>query len=170
VVDEHDVDAPLDTVGQLLVRPPRMAAGYAGGESLSDRVDPAGYVRTGDHARVDADGFVWIEGRTSDLINRGGNKVFPEQVEEVLRLVPGVEDAAVIGWPDDRLGEVPVAVVVGGASEEELLAMCRNELAPYKIPIAFHRSESLPRSEVGKLLRRQLLDDLRAAGSSASPA
>jgi long-chain acyl-CoA synthetase len=170
VVDDDDADVPLDTVGQLLVRPPRMAAGYAGGESLSDRVDTAGYVRTGDHARVDADGFVWIEGRTSDLINRGGNKVFPEQVEEVLRLAPSVEDAAVIGWPDDRLGEVPVAVVVGDVTDDELLAICRTELAPYKIPVAFHRAGSLPRTEVGKLLRRQLLDELRAGGADASTA
>ncbi len=162
VVDEHGEDVASDMVGQLLVRPPRMAAGYAGGASLSDRVDGDGFLRTGDHARVDADGFVWIEGRTTDLINRGGNKVFPEQVEEVLRLDPNVRDAAVIGWPDERLGEVPVAVIVGEADDEELLATCRTELAPYKIPVAFHRVEALPRSEVGKLLRRQLLDDLRA--------
>ena len=78
------------------------------------------------------------------------------------------EDAAVVGWPDDRLGEVPVAVVVGDATDEELVAICRNELAPYKIPVAFHRAGSLPRSEVGKLLRRQLLDDLGAGSADAS--
>ena len=170
VVDEHDVDVAPDTVGQLLVRPPRMAAGYAGGASLSDRIDTAGFVRTGDHARVDAEGFVWIEGRTSDLINRGGNKVFPEQVEEVLRLAPGVQDAVVVAWPDDRLGEVPVAVVVGDATDEELAALCRTELAPYKVPVAFRRVETLPRSEVGKLLRRQLVDDLRAKTPDAPTA
>ena len=168
VVDEHDEDVVLGTVGQLLVRTPRMAAGYAGGASLSDRVDTAGFVRTGDHARVDAEGFVWIEGRTSDLINRGGNKVFPEQVEEVLRLVPGVQDAAVVAWPDDRLGEVPVAVVVGDAPDEELRHICRTELAPYKVPVAFYRIEALPRSEVGKLLRRQLVDDLRGRAADTS--
>ena len=175
VVDQYDEDVAAGTVGELLVRPPRMAAGYAGGASLSDRVDDAGFVRTGDHARVDPEGFVWIEGRTSDLINRGGNKVFPEQVEEVLRLVPGVQDVAVIGWPDDRLGEVPIAVVVGEATDEELGAICRTELAPYKIPVAYQRADALPRSEVGKLLRRQLLDELRAeraervAGLSVGP-
>jgi len=152
-------------VGELLVRPPRMAAGYAGGASLADRVDAEGYVRTGDHARLDAEGFVWIEGRTSDLINRGGNKVFPEQVEEVLRLVPGVDDVAVVARPDDRLGEVPVAVVVGSASDEDLTAACRAELAPYKVPVAFMRSASLPRNEIGKLLRRQLADDVAAPAS-----
>ncbi len=139
-----------------------MAAGYAGGASLADRVDAEGFVRTGDHARVDADGFVWIEGRTSDLINRGGNKVFPEQVEEVLRLVAGVTDAAVVGRPDDRLGEVPVAFVVGDASDEAMDAACRAELAPYKVPVAYHRIDALPRNEVGKLLRRQLVLPLDA--------
>jgi acyl-CoA synthetase (AMP-forming)/AMP-acid ligase II len=145
VVDEAGRAVEPGTVGELLVRPPRMAAGYAGGASLSDRVDADGFVRTGDHARVDAEGFVWIEGRTSDLINRGGNKVFPEQVEEVLRLVPGVEDVAVVARRDERLGEVPVAVVVGSALDEDLEAACRAELAPYKVPVAFVRAGRLNR-------------------------
>ena len=158
VVDEDDRPVPEGTAGQLLVRPPRMAAGYAGGASLGDRVDGNGYVRTGDYAVVDGDGFVWIEGRTSDLINRGGNKVFPDQVEEVLRLAPGVREAAVAGVPDDRLGEVPVAFIVGDATDEELAAVCRENLVPYKIPVAYRRVASIPRSEVGKVLRRQLAD------------
>ena len=79
-----------------------MAAGYATGEELRDRVDADGFVNTGDLARVDADGFVWIEGRAGDLINRGGNKVFPEQVEEVLCLAPGVTEAAVRFTGDGR--------------------------------------------------------------------
>ncbi|HWD55661.1 MAG TPA: fatty acid--CoA ligase family protein [Acidimicrobiales bacterium] len=163
VVDADGTDVTPGSVGELLVRPPRMAAGYAGGASLDDRVDDAGFLRTGDHARVDPEGFVWIEGRTSDLINRGGNKVFPEQVEEVLRLVPGVSDAAVVGRPDDRLGEVPVAFVVGAAPEDAMDAACRAELSPYKVPVAYHRIEALPRNEVGKLLRRQLVPPLDAA-------
>ena len=162
VVDDAGRDVEPGVVGELLVRPPRMAAGYAGGASLNDRVDADGFVRTGDHARVDADGFVFIEGRTSDLINRGGNKVFPEQVEEVLLLVPGVDEVAVVGRPDERLGEVPVAVVVGSARDEDLEAACRAELAPYKVPVAFARAKSLPRNEIGKLLRRQLADDVAA--------
>jgi acyl-coenzyme A synthetase/AMP-(fatty) acid ligase len=157
IVDAQGSDVTPGAVGELLVRPPRMAAGYAGGASLDDRVDGAGFVRTGDHARIDGEGFVWIEGRTSDLINRGGNKVFPEQVEEVLRLVPGVTDAAVVGRPDDRLGEVPVAFVVGDAPDDAMEAACRAELAPYKVPVAYHHLDALPRNEVGKLLRRQLV-------------
>jgi acyl-CoA synthetase (AMP-forming)/AMP-acid ligase II len=123
-----------------------------------DRVDDDGYIDTGDLARVDDDGFVWIEGRAGDVINRGGNKVFPEHVEEVLRLVAGVTEAAVVGVPDERLGEVPLAYVVTAfdVSDEDLVEACRAHLAPYKIPVGFRRVDALPRSEVGKVLRREL--------------
>ncbi len=149
---EHDI-------GRLFVRPPSTATALD-----PQRVDPSGYVDTGDLARVDDDGFVWIEGRAGDVINRGGNKVFPEQVEEVLRLATGVSDAAVVGVPDARLGEVPVAFVVTNhdTSDEELLGLCREHLAPYKTPVAFHRVDALPRSEVGKILRRELRSTLDA--------
>jgi long-chain acyl-CoA synthetase len=157
VVGEDGSVTPTDTVGELLVQPPRMASGYADGESLDDRIDPEGYVRTGDYARVDDDGFVWIEGRVGDVINRGGNKVFPGQVEEVLLLSPGVREAAVVGLPDARLGEVPVAFVVGDASDAELDRLCREHLVAYKIPVAFRHLSELPKSEVGKVLRRELV-------------
>ena len=104
VVGEDGSVTPTDSVGELLVKPPRMASGYADGERLDDRIDPEGYVRTGDYARVDDDGFVWIEGRVGDVINRGGNKVFPGQVEEVLLLATGVREAAVVGLPDRTPG------------------------------------------------------------------
>jgi long-chain acyl-CoA synthetase len=144
-------------VGELHVRPPSMATGYADGSSIGERLDADGFVRTGDLARIDPDGFVWIEGRVGDVINRGGNKVFPDHVEEVLRLSPRVADAAVVGVPDDRLGEVPVAFVVGDATSDELDALCREHLVAYKVPVAFHHVDVLPRSEVGKVLRRELL-------------
>ncbi len=140
-------------VGRLLVRPPTTAVGIA-----ASRVDEEGYVDTGDLARVDDEGFVWIEGRASDVINRGGNKVFPGHVEEVLRAVAGVAEAAVVGMPDDRLGEVPVAYVVTttDVSDDDLIGACRAHLAPYKVPVTFRRVDALPRSEVGKVLRREL--------------
>ncbi|MBV9283222.1 MAG: AMP-binding protein [Acidimicrobiia bacterium] len=141
-----------EEVGELLVRPPRTAAGLD-----ADRVDADGFVHTGDLARVDGDGFVWIEGRIGDVINRGGNKVFPDHVEEVLRLAPGVRDVAVVGVADERLGEVPVAFVVGDAERAELEALCREHLVAYKVPADFVFVESLPRSDVGKVLRRALI-------------
>jgi long-chain acyl-CoA synthetase len=143
--------AGADAVGELLVRPPRTASGLD-----SNRIDADGFVRTGDLARVDEEGFVWIEGRIGDVINRGGNKVFPDHVEEVLRLSPGVRDVAVVGVPDDRLGEVPVAFVVGDVDEAALEALCREHLVAYKVPTAFVAVDSLPRSQVGKVLRREL--------------
>ncbi|MBV9411398.1 MAG: long-chain fatty acid--CoA ligase [Acidimicrobiia bacterium] len=142
-----------EEVGELLVRPPRTAAGLD-----SARVDDDGFVHTGDLARVDGDGFVWIEGRLGDVINRGGNKVFPDHVEEVLRLSPGVRDVAVVGIPDDRLGEVPVAFLVGTGEAAALESLCREHLVPYKVPADFVFVDSLPRSEVGKVLRRELIE------------
>jgi long-chain acyl-CoA synthetase len=172
--DDSGRALPTGEIGELEVKPPTMAAGYASGAGLADRVTPDGFVRTGDMARIDEDGFVWIEGRLGDLINRGGNKVFPDQVEEVLRLSPAVADAAVVGVPDDRLGEVPVAFVVlaGEDSDEELtdtaLAdLCRAHLTPYKVPVAFVRVDSLPRNEAGKLLRRELAGRQGGAGRGA---
>ncbi|HEY1633909.1 MAG TPA: long-chain fatty acid--CoA ligase [Acidimicrobiales bacterium] len=157
VGDESRVLEPGGT-GRLHVRPPNRALGYAGGGDLDDRVDADGYLDTGDIARVDGDGFVWIEGRASDVINRGGNKVFPGDVEEVLRLSPAVADVAVVGAPDDRLGEVPVAFFTGEqARAGELEALCRDHLAPYKVPVAFKHVGLLPRNEAGKLLRSELV-------------
>jgi acyl-CoA synthetase (AMP-forming)/AMP-acid ligase II len=160
IVDDDGAPVGAGGAGRLVVRPPNVTAGEAGGRGLTDRIDADGYLDTGDVARVDDDGFVWIEGRAGDVINRGGNKVFPDQVEEVLRLAPGVSDAAVVGVADVRLGEVPVAFVVsdGDVTDDELRATCREHLAPYKVPVAFHRIDALPRSEVGKVLRRELLD------------
>jgi acyl-CoA synthetase (AMP-forming)/AMP-acid ligase II/alkylation response protein AidB-like acyl-CoA dehydrogenase len=150
-------------VGELAVRPPKMASGYLGGEQQSafdDRLDSDGYLRTGDLARVDAEGFVWIEGRVGDVINRGGNKVFPAHVEEILRGAPGVRDAAVVGAPDERLGEVPIAFFVGDADPAALESRCRDELVAYKVPVAFHRVDALPRNEAGKVVRRDLIASL----------
>jgi acyl-CoA synthetase (AMP-forming)/AMP-acid ligase II len=150
------VDVRLDADDHLLVRPPNTAAG------IEERLDADGFIDTGDLARIDEDGFVWIEGRAGDLINRGGNKVFPDSVEEVLRLSPAVTDVAVVGAPDERLGEVPVAFLVGTpVPDAELDALCREHLVPYKVPAAYHWIDELPRSEVGKILRRDLADSLR---------
>ena len=113
------------------------------------------------------DGFVWIESRVSDVINRGGNKVLPAQVEDVLRSTSGVRDAAVVGASDARLGEVPVAFFVGDADPADLEARCRDQLVAYKVPVAFHRVDALPRNEVGKVLRRELLATLETDGRLA---
>jgi acyl-CoA synthetase (AMP-forming)/AMP-acid ligase II len=154
------IDCPdHNGVGELLVRPPQHAAGYADGTDLRDRLTDDGFIRTGDLARIDDDGFVWIEGRLGDLINRGGNKIFPEEVEEVLLAFPAVREVAVVGHPDDRLGQVPVAYLAlhTAVTDAELEAVCRTHLAAYKVPTRFVRVHALPRTEVGKVLRSELV-------------
>jgi acyl-coenzyme A synthetase/AMP-(fatty) acid ligase len=160
VVDADGADVAAGEPGELWVRTPALSAGYAGAGSpdagaLSDRMSADGWFRTGDVGRVDADGFVWIEGRVSDMINRGGLKVFPAEVVEVLLLSPHVVDAAVVGVPDDRLGEVPWAFVVAAPGDTvdapALEALCREHLAPYKVPAGFETIEELPRNEIGKV-------------------
>jgi long-chain acyl-CoA synthetase len=166
--DERGLDVPPGESAELIVRTPALSGGYADGSDQADRLTSDGFFRTGDVGRVDEDGFVWIDGRLSDMVNRGGLKVFPAEVEEVLRLLPSVADAAVVGLPDERLGEVPAAVVVAGSgvpSPEELRAHCAAHLAAYKVPVAFHLVVALPRNEVGKVLKADLVRELASQPS-----
>jgi acyl-CoA synthetase (AMP-forming)/AMP-acid ligase II len=157
------VEVRVDEQDELWVRTP-VSTGSAA--TLGERVDAEGWVRTGDCGRVDDEGFVWIEGRVSDMVNRGGLKVYPAEVEEVLRAAPGVEDVAVLGVADVRLGEVPVAFVVGRFDPAALEAYAREHLAPYKVPVRFEGIDRLPRNEIGKVLARELA--ARAQGSPSS--
>jgi acyl-coenzyme A synthetase/AMP-(fatty) acid ligase len=151
------VDIKVDADGRLWVRPPSRAAGYASGAELADRVDPDGYLDTGDLARIDPEGFVWIEGRAGDVINRGGNKIHPKEVEDLIRSFDGITDAAVVGADDPRLGQVPIAFYEGAeVPDHQLEALCRQHLVPYKVPVRFHRLEALPRNDAGKIMRNRL--------------
>jgi acyl-CoA synthetase (AMP-forming)/AMP-acid ligase II len=151
------VSVRTDDAGELQVRTPAMAAGYADRTTFADRTTDDGWFRTGDVGHIDDDGFVWIDGRLSDMINRGGLKVFPDEVAEVMRLHPDVIDAVVVGMPDDRLGEVPYGFVVGhGVDIGAVLAICREQLAPYKIPVRIDVIPEIPRNEIGKVVRAKL--------------
>jgi long-chain acyl-CoA synthetase len=162
----HDgVDVRVDaSTGEIQVRTPSMSAGYADGADLADRITPDGWFRTGDIGSIDDEGFVWIDGRVSEMINRGGLKVFPGEVEEVLRLAPAIAEVAVVGAPDTRIGEVPVAFVVphrhATIDAQALEELSRTHLAPYKVPVRFVVLDALPRNEVGKVLSRRLLERL----------
>jgi acyl-CoA synthetase (AMP-forming)/AMP-acid ligase II len=149
-----------DDLGEILVQTPMINERAASGDDMDGRLVD-GWFHTGDLGRVDDEGFLWIEGRVSDMINRGGLKVFPEEVAEVIRLSPDVAECAVAGVPDDRLGEVPWAFVVpreGGTVDADALdALCREHLAPYKVPARFEQLDALPRNEVGKVLVRELV-------------
>jgi acyl-CoA synthetase (AMP-forming)/AMP-acid ligase II len=156
ILGEDLAELPADTTGEIWIRSP-----FATGDDGSGRVVD-GFLRTGDLGRLDADGFLWIEGRVSDMINRGGLKIVPQEVEEALRRHPGIADACVAGVPDARLGEVPVAWVrlrAGTAEpgEPELLEFVRKSLAGYKTPVAVRFVDDFPRAEIGKVLRRVLV-------------
>lgn len=148
------------TIGdhEVLVRTPTTAARKIDPAFL-DRLTEEGWFRTGDLGWFDEDGFLWLDGRVSDMINRGGLKVFPGTVEDVLVAAAGVREAAVVGIPDDRLGEVPWAFVVrlsDGVREDDLIAWCRERLTPYRVPVRVVFVDQLPRNEVGKVVKREL--------------
>jgi long-chain acyl-CoA synthetase len=160
------LELPAGEVGEIWIRSP-FAAGQNAGD-VADRVAD-GFLRTGDLGRLDEDGFLWIEGRVSDMINRGGLKVVPQEVEEVLRHHPDVADACVAGVSDPRLGEVPVAWIRPAAGAEpaqaELAEFARRSLAGYKVPVAFRLIQELPRNEIGKVLRRELVAGFEATAA-----
>jgi long-chain acyl-CoA synthetase len=143
---------------EVLVRTPTTAARKIDAAFL-DRLTDDGWFHTGDLGWFDDDGFLWLDGRVSDMINRGGLKVFPGTVEDVLLAAEGVREAAVVGIPDERLGEVPWAFVACRAhelSEDDLIAWCRERLTPYRVPVRVVFVEQLPRNDVGKVVRRDL--------------
>ena len=164
VVDEGGADVAYDEVGELWVRGPNVTPGSwerpeANEESFTD-----GWLHTGDAARVDADGYVFIVDRWKDMFISGGENVYPAEVEQVLFHHPNVLDVAVIGVPDERWGEVGMAVVVPRDSEtfagDDLIAFCDDKLARYKIPKHVTTVTELPRNAAGKVLKRELKADL----------
>lgn len=143
---------------EVMVRTPTTSARKIDPAFL-DRLTDDGWFHTGDLGWFDDDGFLWLDGRVSDMINRGGLKVFPGTVEDVLVAADGVREAAVVGVPDERLGEVPWAFVVksdDAISEDGLVSWCRERLTPYRVPVRIVFIEQLPRNDVGKVVKREL--------------
>ncbi|WP_040701271.1 class I adenylate-forming enzyme family protein [Nocardia vinacea] len=155
VTDENGSELPTGQTGRLEVRTEQTAQGGTV------------WVRTSDLARIDADGFLWIEGRADDAIIRGGFKVQPETVQRVLEAHDAVREAAVAGLPDPRLGAVPVAAVEVEPGRTppavaELVALCRTQLMPYEVPAHILVLDALPRTPSSKVSRVELLDIVRA--------
>jgi acyl-CoA synthetase (AMP-forming)/AMP-acid ligase II len=135
------------------------------------RLDRQGWLHTGDLGRIADDGYVYLSGRRSEMIIRGGENVHPLEVEAILSTHPRVADVAVVGVPDRRLGQAVAAYVVAvdrGAPPlpEELRAFARAQLSGFKVPVEWHFVAELPRNANGKVVRRRLVDD-RAAGGLA---
>jgi acyl-CoA synthetase (AMP-forming)/AMP-acid ligase II len=161
IVDEEGKALPPTEVGEILARGPRVMTGYWKDEQKTSQVMTAeGWLRTGDMGWMDEEGYVYLAGRADDMIIRGGENISPEEVEEVLRSHPKIEDAAVIGIPDPEWGQDPRAIVVlkqrEVATPEEVMEHCRSKLAGFKRPRSVIFIDTLPRSAMGKVLRKKL--------------
>ncbi|HKN07547.1 MAG TPA: long-chain fatty acid--CoA ligase [Thermoplasmata archaeon] len=162
-----------EEVGELSVLGPQVMLGYYHQPEETAAVLKDGWFRTGDIARIDADGFAYIVDRKKDMVNVGGMKVYPREVEEVLFQHPAVADVAVVGGPDPERGESVVAFVVRkpgvAVTADELIAFVRDRIAHYKAPHRVEFREQLPRSGVQKVLRRVLREEAAALPPPSAP-
>jgi fatty-acyl-CoA synthase len=163
VVNAEFDDVAVDEVGEIVVLSPACMVGYFGKPNATAEAYHEGWMRTGDLARVDDEGYVHIAGRAKDLVIVGGLNVYPAEVERVILDLDAVAEAAVVGVPDPQWGEVPEAVVVvkngHSITAAELEDHCRRELANYKVPRRWDvRSEPLPRTTSGKIKRHLLAE------------
>jgi malonyl-CoA/methylmalonyl-CoA synthetase len=158
IVDAEGREVPIGEIGELRVSGPSVFVGYLGRPEHTDRVLVDGWMHTGDLVRRDAEGYLHIVGRRTDLIITGGHNVHPGEVEEVLQRHPSVADAAVVGVPDPDLGERVVASLVGHPPPEDLLVWVREQLISHKCPRAIEWVEALPRNAMGKVQKHLLRD------------
>ena len=161
IVDEAGVDVVRGEVGELWVRGPSVTPGYWNRpEATAEAFAPGGWLRTGDAARQDAEGYFFIVDRWKDMYISGGENVYPAEVEDAIFALPGVAEVAVVGVPDARWGEVGRAHVVlkpdVDLGETEILEHCRARLARFKVPRAVVFEPALPRNAAGKVLKREL--------------
>jgi len=179
VVDMSDPSKKLGVgeSGELAVKGPQVMLGYWNNKAETENVlTKDGWLLTGDIARMDADGYFYIVDRKKDMIDVSGLKVYPREVEELLFTHPGVKEAAVVGMPDDYRGEAVSAYVVlkpeskGKVTEAEMIQFCRTNLATYKAPRKVTFVDELPKTLVGKVLRRRLRESGGGGADANAPA
>jgi len=163
ILDDKGNTAALNQTGELLVRGPNVMQGYYKQTDSTKETIKDGWLYTGDMARQDEDGYIYIVGRKKEMVNVRGLNVYPREIEEVLYQNPKVKEAAVIGIPDIHKGEVPKAFVVlkeeNDSNEQELLHYLKEKLAPYKIPKKIELRSNLPKNNIGKILKRLLQEE-----------
>ena len=167
IVRSQGIAVALGEDGEVEVRGPNVMRGYLGRPDDTAAVMNNGWLSTGDLGHVDEDGYLTIVGRSKEMIIRGGENIYPKEIEDVLTGDPAVLEAAVVGVPDEKWGEVVVAFVQARPGTtvnlKGLKARCREQLSSYKRPTAIHLLEVLPKSAVGKLDKRSLRDRLATA-------
>ncbi|HEY5501790.1 MAG TPA: long-chain-fatty-acid--CoA ligase [Candidatus Anoxymicrobiaceae bacterium] len=164
LVDEEDREVEVGEIGEIAVRGKNIMKGYWKDPELTARALRGGWLHTGDLARADEYGFLYIVDRKHDMIITGGENVYPFEVEKVLYEHPAVLEAAVVGVRDDKWGERVVAAVAlkqgTEASEDELIEFVRSRIAGYKTPKEIVFMESIPKTAIGKILRREVREML----------
>ena len=160
IFDDGDNEVATGELGEIVLRGENVFKGYFKNDAATKRAFRGGWFHTGDIGYCDADGFFYIADRKSDMIIRGGENIYPREIDEVLYRHPAIESAAVIGVPDELYGEAVAAFVVlkkgAASSEEELKDFCKAHLADYKCPQTFHFVADIPKGATGKLLKREL--------------
>lgn len=164
IADKKGSPLPVGEVGELLVRGENITPGYYNNEEATRATLKDGWLHTGDVARLDDDGYLYIVDRKKDLILRGGFNIYPRDLEELISRHPAGAEVAVVGVPSERMGEEVVAVVVRNPdtdlTEEELLAFCQEGLAKYKAPRNVVFMDAMPRNGVGKILKTALREQV----------
>ncbi|WP_146909445.1 long-chain fatty acid--CoA ligase [Arenimonas daejeonensis] len=167
VKDDAGQQLPVGEVGELCIRGPQVMAGYwQRPEETAKVIDADGWLHTGDMAKMDEKGFFYIVDRKKDMILVSGFNVYPNEVEDVIALMPGVLEVAAVGVPDEKSGEAVKVVIVKkdpGLTAEQVKAFCRENLTGYKHPKVVEFRTELPKSNVGKILRRELRDAPKTA-------
>src|SRR5690242_1142098 len=165
--DDADHALPIGETGEICIRGPQVMAGYWQRPDETAKVLGAdGFLHTGDIGVMDPKGFIRIVDRKKDMIVVSGFKVFPNEIEQVVSMLPGVLECAVVGVPDEHSGEVPKVYVVKKdpqLTEQDVLEHCKKELTGYKRPKYVEFRTELPKTNVGKILRRALRDEKKAA-------
>ncbi|MBL8949326.1 MAG: long-chain fatty acid--CoA ligase, partial [Myxococcaceae bacterium] len=156
LVDDDGRDVPAGAVGNLVARGANVMKGYLDAPEATAEVVRDGWLWTGDLARVDADGFFFVTGRTREMLKLGGQRVSPAELEAVIATHPQVREAAVTGERDETGAEHAVAWVVGDVEATELLKHCRSQLAAALVPKRVEHVAALPRTSTGKLARHLL--------------
>ena len=158
IIDENGRHLAANTPGEVVVRGPNVMRGYRNNPEANAAAFIDGWFRTGDIGAIDNDGYLALTGRIKDLINRGGEKISPAEVEAVLLEHPAIAEAAVFGVPDRKYGEEISAAVVlrGAASAQELQAFCKTRLADFEVPKLIHLVSAIPKNAMGKVRRRDL--------------
>jgi long-chain acyl-CoA synthetase len=161
LVDEEGNEVPMGEAGEMLVKGPQVMKGYLNRPDATDEMIVDGWLATGDIARCDEDGYFYIVDRKKDMILVSGFNVFPNEIEEVAAMHEDILEAAAIGVPHDVSGEIVKLVAVRknpDLSEKDLIEHCRKYLTGYKVPKKVEFTDELPKSNVGKILRRELRD------------